>query len=76
MAPGHLRTRRDPSIETDAINDSETDTGRRMSGEMISMRDFLAANKVRAAGLEQAVAVTFHMFNIITHVIARKIVSY
>lgn len=49
VAPGHLRARRDPSIETDAINESETDTGRRMSGEMISMRDFLAANKVRAA---------------------------
>lgn len=50
VAPGHLRARRDPSIETDAINESETDTGRRMSGEMISMRDFLAANKVRASG--------------------------
>lgn len=49
VAPGHLRTRRDPSIETDAMNESETDTGRRMSGEMISMRDFLAANKVRSA---------------------------
>lgn len=47
VAPGHIRTRRDPSIETDAVNDSETDNGRRMSGEMISMRDFLAANKVR-----------------------------
>lgn len=47
VAPGHLRARRDPSIETDAVNDSETDAGRRMSGEMISMRDFLAANKVR-----------------------------
>lgn len=56
VAPGHLRARRDPSIETDAINESETDTGRRMSGEMISMRDFLAANKVRATGLEQVVA--------------------
>lgn len=55
VAPGHLRARRDPSIETDAINESETDTGRRMSGEMISMRDFLAANKVRASGLEQVV---------------------
>lgn len=52
VAPGHLRARRDPSIETDAINESETDNGRRMSGEMISMRDFLAANKVRAAGLQ------------------------
>lgn len=51
VAPGHLRARRDPSIDTDAINDSETDNGRRMSGEMISMRDFLAANKVRTCEL-------------------------
>lgn len=51
VAPGHLRARRDPSIDTDAINDSETDNGRRMSGEMISMRDFLAANKVRTCDL-------------------------
>lgn len=55
VAPGHLRARRDPSIETDAVNESETDNGRRMSGEMISMRDFLAANKVRPPGLEQVV---------------------
>jgi hypothetical protein len=46
VVPGHLRARRDLSIETDAVNDSEAD-GRRMSGEMISMKDFLAANKVR-----------------------------
>ncbi|KAI3364503.1 hypothetical protein L3Q82_011289 [Scortum barcoo] len=45
--------RRDPSIETDAINESETDTGRRMSGEMISMRDFLAANKVNLAIMQK-----------------------
>ncbi|CAN9507642.1 unnamed protein product [Ophioblennius macclurei] len=53
VAPGHLRARRDPSIETDAINESETDTGRRMSGEMISMRDFLAANKVNLAIMQK-----------------------
>ncbi|XP_026174774.1 potassium channel subfamily K member 13 [Mastacembelus armatus] len=53
VAPGHLRARRDPSIETDAINDSETDAGRRMSGEMISMRDFLAANKVNLAIMQK-----------------------
>lgn len=57
VAPGHLRARRDHSIETDAINESETDTGRRMSGEMISMRDFLAANKVRAKFIK---AITGH----------------
>ncbi|KAM9354393.1 potassium channel, subfamily K, member 13 [Pholidichthys leucotaenia] len=53
IAPGHLRTRRDHSIETDAINESETDPGRRMSGEMISMRDFLAANKVNLAIMQK-----------------------
>ncbi|XP_039980943.1 potassium channel subfamily K member 13b isoform X2 [Xiphias gladius] len=53
VAPGHLRTRRNPSIETDAINESETDLGRRMSGEMISMRDFLAANKVNLAIMQK-----------------------
>ncbi|XP_033847140.1 potassium channel subfamily K member 13b [Periophthalmus magnuspinnatus] len=53
VAPGNLRTRREPSIETDAVNESETDTGRRMSGEMISMRDFLAANKVNLAIMQK-----------------------
>ncbi|KAG7509299.1 potassium channel subfamily K member 13-like [Solea senegalensis] len=53
VAPGHIRTRRDPSIETDAMNESETDTGRRMSGEMISMKDFLAANKVNLAIMQK-----------------------
>ncbi|XP_056284470.1 potassium channel subfamily K member 13b isoform X3 [Pseudoliparis swirei] len=53
VAPGHLRARRHPSIEMDAINDSETDAGRRMSGEMISMRDFLAANKVNLAIMQK-----------------------
>ncbi|XP_034018562.1 potassium channel subfamily K member 13-like [Thalassophryne amazonica] len=53
VAPDHLRVCRELSIETDAINDSETDTGRRMSGEMISMRDFLAANKVNMALMQK-----------------------
>ncbi|KAK1796244.1 hypothetical protein P4O66_009319 [Electrophorus voltai] len=52
VVPGHLRARRDPSIDTDAVNDSEGD-GRRMSGEMISMRDFLAANKVSLAIMQK-----------------------
>ncbi|KAL2081803.1 hypothetical protein ACEWY4_021621 [Coilia grayii] len=56
VAPGRgaaPRTRtRDPSIETDAVNESETD-GRRMSGEMISMRDFLVANKVNLAIMQK-----------------------
>ncbi|CAL8316336.1 unnamed protein product [Merluccius merluccius] len=53
VAPGHLRARRELSIETDVANESETDTGRRMSGEMISMRDFLAANKVNLAIMQK-----------------------
>ncbi|XP_059353986.1 potassium channel subfamily K member 13-like [Carassius carassius] len=52
VAPGHMRTRRGNSIETDAVNDSEAD-GRRMSGEMISMKDFLAANKVNLAIMQK-----------------------
>ncbi|XP_017580158.1 potassium channel subfamily K member 13b [Pygocentrus nattereri] len=52
VVPGLLRARRDPSIETDVVNDSEGD-GRRMSGEMISMRDFLAANKVNLAIMQK-----------------------
>ncbi|XP_051954169.1 potassium channel subfamily K member 13-like [Xyrauchen texanus] len=52
VAPGHLRTHHDNSIETDAVNDSEVD-GRRMSGEMISMKDFLAANKVNLAIMQK-----------------------
>ncbi|KAL0969829.1 hypothetical protein UPYG_G00232830 [Umbra pygmaea] len=50
---GHPRARRTVSIETDAVNESETDGGRRMSGEMISMRDFLAANKVNLAQMQK-----------------------
>ncbi|XP_030644278.1 potassium channel subfamily K member 13a [Chanos chanos] len=52
VVPGHVRTRRVISIDTDAVNDSETD-GRRLSGEMISMRDFLAANKVNLAIMQK-----------------------
>ena len=43
---------RDPSIEIDVVNESEAD-GRRMSGEMISMRDFLPANKVNLAIMQK-----------------------
>uniref|UniRef100_A0A3P9AAD7 Potassium channel domain-containing protein n=1 Tax=Esox lucius TaxID=8010 RepID=A0A3P9AAD7_ESOLU len=49
----HPRAQRTVSIETDAVNESETDGGRRMSGEMISMRDFLAANKVNLAQMQK-----------------------
>lgn len=58
IMPGHLRTRvRNISIDTDAVNESETD-GRRMSGEMISMRDFLAANKVNLAIMQKQLSET------------------
>ncbi|XP_076834830.1 potassium channel subfamily K member 13a [Brachyhypopomus gauderio] len=58
VVPGHVRTRvRNISIDTDAVNESETD-GRRMSGEMISMRDFLAANKVNLAIMQKQLSET------------------
>ncbi|KAL7862422.1 hypothetical protein SRHO_G00138630 [Serrasalmus rhombeus] len=58
VVPGHFRTRvRNISIDTDAVNESETD-GRRMSGEMISMRDFLAANKVNLAIMQKQLSET------------------
>ncbi|XP_061424336.1 potassium channel subfamily K member 12-like [Lethenteron reissneri] len=41
------------SIETDLGVDSETDGGRRVSGEMISMQDFLASNKVSLAIMQK-----------------------
>ncbi|XP_078089342.1 potassium channel subfamily K member 13a [Mustelus asterias] len=53
VAPGVPGTRRKISIETDAFNESEVVDGRRMSGEMISMRDFLAANKVSLAIMQK-----------------------
>ncbi|XP_067116637.1 potassium channel subfamily K member 13a [Osmerus mordax] len=49
----HPQARRNISIETDAVNESETDGGRRMSGEMISMKDFLAVNKVNLALMQK-----------------------
>ncbi|XP_069049116.1 potassium channel subfamily K member 13a isoform X2 [Lepisosteus oculatus] len=57
VVPGRPRSRRNVSIETDAINESETD-GRRMSGEMISMKDFLAANKVSLAIMQKQLSET------------------
>uniref|UniRef100_A0A671L8P8 Potassium channel, subfamily K, member 13a n=1 Tax=Sinocyclocheilus anshuiensis TaxID=1608454 RepID=A0A671L8P8_9TELE len=58
VMPAHIRKRvRNISIDTDAVNDSETD-GRRMSGEMISMRDFLAANKVNLAIMQKQLSET------------------
>ncbi|KAG7466221.1 hypothetical protein MATL_G00162560 [Megalops atlanticus] len=57
VMPGHFRARRNISIETDAANESETD-GRRMSGEMISMKDFLASNKVSLAIMQKQLSET------------------
>uniref|UniRef100_A0AAY4A473 Potassium channel domain-containing protein n=2 Tax=Denticeps clupeoides TaxID=299321 RepID=A0AAY4A473_9TELE len=57
VVPGNPHVRRNISIDTDAINESETD-GRRMSGEMISMRDFLAANKVNLAIMQKQLSET------------------
>ena len=57
VMPGNHRMRRNISIDTDAVNDSETD-GRRMSGEMISMKDFLAANKVNLAIMQKQLSET------------------
>ncbi|XP_060685442.1 potassium channel subfamily K member 13a [Hemiscyllium ocellatum] len=52
VAPG--LSRRKISIETDAFNESETvDGGRRLSGELISMRDLLASNKVALAIMQK-----------------------
>lgn len=50
--PAPRGARRDPSVDTEGANESETD-GRRLSGEMISMRDFLAANKVNLAIMQK-----------------------
>ncbi|XP_075388460.1 potassium channel subfamily K member 13 [Tenrec ecaudatus] len=52
VVPGSVRNRCNISIDTDGVLDSDTD-GRRLSGEMISMNDFLAANKVSLAILQK-----------------------
>ncbi|XP_078000106.1 potassium channel, subfamily K, member 13-like [Glandiceps talaboti] len=62
ITPGHLQQRQQPSVpkrdknvevtDVDSTYDSDTD-GRRMSGEMISMKDFLAANKVSLAVMQK-----------------------
>ncbi|XP_048841907.1 potassium channel subfamily K member 13-like [Brienomyrus brachyistius] len=58
VGPRRARIRHNVSIETDAVNDSEETDGRRMSGEMISMRDFLAANKVNLAIMQKQLSET------------------
>ncbi|NXD21299.1 KCNKD protein, partial [Spelaeornis formosus] len=57
VMPGNVRSRRNISIETDTVNESDTD-GRRLSGEMISMKDFLASNKVSLAIMQKQLSET------------------
>ncbi|XP_006879187.1 PREDICTED: potassium channel subfamily K member 13 [Elephantulus edwardii] len=52
VMPGGIRKRCNVSVDTDGVMDSDTD-GRRLSGEMISMKDFLEANKVSLAILQK-----------------------
>ncbi|XP_040831106.1 potassium channel subfamily K member 13 [Ochotona curzoniae] len=51
VMPGNMQNRCNISIDTDGVMESDTD-GRRLSGEIISMKDFLAANKVSMAALQ------------------------
>ncbi|NWU75673.1 KCNKD protein, partial [Onychorhynchus coronatus] len=57
VMPGNVRSQRNISIETDVVNESDTD-GRRLSGEMISMKDFLASNKVSLAIMQKQLSET------------------
>ncbi|XP_063255267.1 potassium channel subfamily K member 13 isoform X1 [Prinia subflava] len=57
VMPGNVRSQRNISIETDAVNESDTDR-RRLSGEMISMKDFLASNKVSLAIMQKQLSET------------------
>nr|XP_012629418.1 potassium channel subfamily K member 13 [Microcebus murinus] len=57
VVPGAVRKRGAVSIETDAAAESEADA-RRLSGEMISVKDFLAANKVSLAILQKQLSET------------------
>ncbi|XP_025726243.1 potassium channel subfamily K member 13 isoform X2 [Callorhinus ursinus] len=57
IMPGNVQNQCSISIDTDGVIDSDTD-GRRLSGEMISMKDFLAANKVSLAILQKQLSET------------------
>ncbi|XP_004681688.1 PREDICTED: potassium channel subfamily K member 13 [Condylura cristata] len=57
VMPGHVQNRGNLSIDTDGVMESDTD-GRRLSGEMISMKDFLVANKVSLAILQKQLSET------------------
>jgi len=55
ITPGHLRRVKGHAVkvEIDADSDSDQESGRRNSGEMISMRDFLQANKISLALMQK-----------------------
>ncbi|XP_061467927.1 potassium channel subfamily K member 13 [Rhineura floridana] len=57
VVPGVARSQRNISIESDGVLESDTD-GRRMSGEMISMKDLLASNKVSLAIMQKQLSDT------------------
>uniref|UniRef100_A0A8C3YEX4 Potassium two pore domain channel subfamily K member 13 n=1 Tax=Catagonus wagneri TaxID=51154 RepID=A0A8C3YEX4_9CETA len=57
VMPGHVHNRCNISIETDGVIESDAD-GRRLSGEMISVKDFLAANRVTLAILQKQLSET------------------
>ncbi|KAJ6661823.1 hypothetical protein lerEdw1_012994 [Lerista edwardsae] len=52
VVPGVARSQHNISIESDGVLESDTD-GRRLSGEMISMKDLLASNKVSLAIMQK-----------------------
>uniref|UniRef100_A0ACB8GAQ5 Potassium channel sub K member 12 n=1 Tax=Sphaerodactylus townsendi TaxID=933632 RepID=A0ACB8GAQ5_9SAUR len=57
ITPGSRFRRHNISMETDGQYDSDTD-GRRLSGEMISMRDLTASNRVSLALLQKQLSET------------------
>ncbi|XP_007437060.1 potassium channel subfamily K member 13, partial [Python bivittatus] len=52
VMPGAVRSQRNISIESDDVLESDTE-GHRMSGEMISMKDLLASNKISLAVMQK-----------------------
>ncbi|XP_063145052.1 potassium channel subfamily K member 13 [Candoia aspera] len=52
VMPGTVRSQRNISIESDGVLESDTE-GHRISGEMISMKDLLASNKVSLAIMQK-----------------------
>ncbi|KAK6489273.1 potassium channel subfamily K member 12-like [Huso huso] len=61
ITPGSRLRRNHFSVETDGQYDSDTE-GRRLSGEMISMRDLTASNKVSLAIMQKQLSETANGF--------------